>query len=729
MIPILYEANEKDFVSNGLGRLSDAISCKVIEERNGIYELEMTYSIDGVHYKDIQKDRLILAKPFDGGTNQAFRIYKITRPLKGVVTVYCEHISYMMNRIPVTPFEAHSCIEAFAQIEQHTAIASPFTFWTDKHVEADMKTVQPYTERELLGGTEGSILDIYGKGDYEFDNFDVKFHLDRGSDTGVTLRYGKNLTELSHEIDIQNAYTGIVPYWKDSEDNAFLLSDLVVWSEHKEDYVYPLVKIVDFSQDFEEQPTEADLRAKAESYISKNSGWNPNENIKVSFVALWQTEEYKNVANLERVKLCDTVTVVYDKLGVSAKVRVIKTDYDVLKERYNSIELGDSSSTNLIKAVADQDKNVVQLVEKQETELKKAVAHATAMIQGGYGGHVVMNTDANGFPNEILVMDTDDKATAVNVWRWNLGGLGHSHSGYDGPFDDVALTMDGMINASRILTGYMSASRIKAGVVQAETGKMIINLDAGTITLGDKALRITAGNFTLDENGNASITGTITATAGKIGDFHIGTGLYYGKTSLLDPTPGCYIGTDGFSVGQSGNYPAFRFGSDARGIANYLKFENASGRQSQYGLWASNAGNIASGGPIDFNSESWGTSYIHGNSVIDSYEFTKSLSDGNIKTNVNDISKEDAMAFLQKLRPVSFEYKDIIKKNRPYKDGVRHGFIAQEVKAVSGDHQIAFRGEDLYYSLKYDEFIADLVAAVQYLQQEIEELKGKKDGV
>ena len=559
MIPILYEANETDFVSNGIGRLSDAISCKVIEERNGIYELEMEYHIDGIHYNDISEDRLILAKPFDGGTNQAFRIYKISKPLNGVVTVYGEHISYLLNRMAVNPFTAGSCVEAFAQIESNFVASCPFTFWTDKSVVANMNVVEPHAARELLGGMQGSILDVYGKGDYEFDNFLVKFHSNRGSDKGVTLRYGKNLSSMNNENDIQNAYTGVVPYWKDSEDNVLMLSEKVVWSSHRNDYLYPLIKIVDFSQDFDEQPTQAQLRSKANSYLSKNSGWNPTTNIKVSFVALWQTEEYESVANLERVKMCDSVTVIYDRLGVNAKMRVIKTDYDVLKERYNSIELGEASA-NLAKAVAETDKNLNDTAVEITSEYKKAVAHATKMIQGGLGGHIVFNTDAQGHPNELLIMDTDNKATAVNVWRFNLGGLGHSHSGYDGPFNDVALTADGQINATMITTGYMKADRVRTGLLQSSdsggnfslnlnTGKMVVKGANGLTIEAANGLVVEAGNFKIDTTGNVTITGTLTAKANsKIGPWNVtNTSIWYGNANFGNAS-GLYWGTSGLSI-------------------------------------------------------------------------------------------------------------------------------------------------------------------------------------
>ena len=627
MIPILYEANETDFTSNGIGRLSDAISCKVIEERNGVYELEMEYHIDGIHYKDISKDRLIIAKPFDGGTNQVFRIYNISKPINGVVTVFCEHISYLLNRMGVSPFTAGSCAEAFSKIESNFVASCPFTFWTDKEVTANMNVVEPHNARELLGGMQGSILDVYGKGDYEFDNFVVKFHSNRGSDNGVTLRYGKNLSSMTNNNDIQNAYTAIVPFWKDSEDNVFMLPEKVVWSSHRNDYYYPLIKIVDFSSDFDEKPTEKQLRSKANSYLSKNSGWEPTANLQVSFVALWQTEEYESIANLERVKMCDSVTVVYDRLGVNAKMRVIKTDYDVLKERYNSIELGEASS-NISKAVAETDKNLNDTATQITSGYKKAVAHATKMIQGGLGGHIVFNTDAQGHPNELLIMDTDDRLTAVNVWRFNLGGLGHSHSGYDGPFDDIALTADGQINATMITTGFMKATRIQSGILQSDNKNLIFNLETGKMTVkgangltieAANGLIVKAGNFQINSHGDVTITGAITANSGRIGGangFVIGSKkLYNGKSSFDSTAAGICIDIDhGISLGS------FKGGSDGTGFrvtnggrveAGCLYLYTGSGTTTaRYGLWAKDRTHIGSGGPCDFNSENDGWNYL-----------------------------------------------------------------------------------------------------------------------
>lgn len=459
MIPILFNASETNFSTNGLGRLTDAAACTVTEVLNGEFELSMQYPVSGRLYSDIVHSAIILADAGDGRSAQAFRIYKISKPISGIVTIQAEHISYQLTKIPVSPFTASGVVGALAGLKTHAAADCPFTFWTDKTSGASFRVDVPSSIRSNLGGKEGSVLDVYG-GEYEFDQYLVRLYNRRGQDTDIRLAYGKNITDLSQEENISNTITGVYPYWMSAEDY-LELPEKTVLSEASANYPYPRIIPLDCSQEWEQKPTEAQLRNYAEKYISGAGVGIPAVSIKVSFIALWQTEEYKDVAPLERVQLGDGVHVDFEVLGVSANAKVIKTVYNVLLDRYDSIELGETRANMAVDMIAQQ-----QAINSKpsKTFLQQAVENATSWITGANGGYVVMHKDANGQPYEILIMNTPDINTATKVWRWNQGGLGFSSNGYNGPYE-TAITQDGQIVGDFITVGTMLANRIKGGTL------------------------------------------------------------------------------------------------------------------------------------------------------------------------------------------------------------------------------------------------------------------------
>lgn len=522
MIPILYRTDETAFTSNGLGRLIDCISCEVTEERNGIYECAFQYPLTGRFYQEMHDNGGIVGVIHDDAHDiQPFEIYKFSAPIDGIVTFYAHHISYRLSNVIVKPFTAATCAEVLRKLKSKSATPNPFSFWTDKGTRGTFTVKTPSALRALLGGQQGSVLDVYGKGDYKFDKWEVRLYSNRGTDTGVTIRYGKNLANIEHERDESGTFSAVAPYWM-KEDVVVTLPEIYVVSPTAAAEVFPwtiqtgeimqdgrgnnidfsvpniIVTPLDLSGDFEDEPTADQLRESALAYMANNEPWLPDENVKVDFVALWQTPEYENVAALQRVSLCDTVSVFYPELGViQDKQKVIRVVYDVLAERYSSIELG-RLRTTLAEAIAQplQEDMAKELAEKpSQSDLEAAIDYATRLITGGLGGYVVMTPDANGYPQEILIMDTPDINTAVNVWRWNKNGLGHSHNGYNGPFSDVAITQDGRINANLITTGALNANLIT-------TGTMLANrILGGTLTLGGNG----NGNGVLqvlDANGN-----------------------------------------------------------------------------------------------------------------------------------------------------------------------------------------------------------------------------------
>lgn len=461
MTPILYDAAETAFDTNGLGMLADATSCQVTEERNGEYELEMGYPETGALFESLSMSKIILAEPGRGRTAQPFRIYKISKPISGIVTVSARHVSYQLSYIPVIPFSpVSSAAAALSALKANAAEDCPFTFLTDVVTNGTFSVSEPQSLRSVLGGQEGSVLDVFG-GEYEWDRWTVNLHAERGSDKGVTLRYGKNITDITQEENIANTVTGICPYWAGSDGDMVTLPEKVVSSDNAENFPFPLTVPLDMSGDFDEKPTEAQLRQAAQSYVNRNSLGVPAVSIDLSFVDLSQTEEYRDIAPLESVELCDTVTVIFERLGVSAEAKVVRTIYDVLAGRYTSLEIGDVKST-LSATIAAQGQEIAQ--KTSSSFFQAAVDRATGWITGVNGGYVVLHRDGDGRPYELLVMDTPDISTAQDVWRFNLGGFGHSSTGYNGPYS-TAITQGGAIVANFITVGTMLFNMLQGGTL------------------------------------------------------------------------------------------------------------------------------------------------------------------------------------------------------------------------------------------------------------------------
>ena len=485
MIPVLYPASATDFSSFGLGVLTDTISCEVTEERNGVFECLLKYPVSGQHYGLITKECIVKAKPNDTAADQAFRIYRITKPLNGIVIVYGQHISYDLANVPVLPFSTDSRSPQLI-LSQLLAGDTRFTGWTDYSDAKAFSVTQPKSVRACLGGTEGSMLSKW-YGEFEWDNFTVKFHSHRGQKTGVVIEYGKNLTALDQDEDNSGVYTALLPYAVDtpegSDTETVVTLPEVTLPIVTSEIIRAKTLIMDFSDQFDGVVTEEALRAKANSYIKANPLGATIHTVKVSFEPLWKQPEYS--ALLERVNLCDTVTIRHSLLGVSVSAMVIETVYDTLAERYKSISLGQSKSSMIttISEVQSTVDKVESTVGRFPKLLQTAIGKATGLITGQSGGYVVINTDSeSGQPYELLILDAPSIDEAVNVWRWNVGGLGFSHNGYNGPYE-TAITADGQIVADFITSGSLVANIIKAGVIQSQDGSSWWDLESGEVVL------------------------------------------------------------------------------------------------------------------------------------------------------------------------------------------------------------------------------------------------------
>ncbi len=442
MIPILYDKNETSFTTNGIGRLTDTTRCICTEERNGEYEVEFEYAVSGKLFDEIKHSRIIVVKPSQNEPSQAFRIYKISKPMtNGIITVNAHHISYQLNNIPVSPFSASSLAVALQMLKSHSMESNPFTFTTNKSSTATCGATTPVMCRAMMGGHQGSLLDRYG-GEWHFNNYTCELLSARGSDNGVTIRYGKNLIYLEQEENIENTYTGVVPYWQASDSDECVYAS-AVQSSAAGNFPFHKTEIVDFSQNFDAKPTTAQLTTIAQQYINDNNIGHPVVSLDVNFVDLANTEEYKDIAPLETISLCDTVTVIFEKLGISEKAKVVRTEYDVLNERYESIQIG-SIQANLATTIASQG----TAIEESLAGAREFTRDATGWLTNG-AGYVIANKNADGSWKELLFLDKPTTQAATKALRINENGIGFA-SGAAGTFDSweyyQAWTLDGNLS-------------------------------------------------------------------------------------------------------------------------------------------------------------------------------------------------------------------------------------------------------------------------------------------
>ena len=494
MIPILFDAAATTFDTNGLGRL-DAVSCVTREEMDGIYELDLTYPASGPRFSDLVVSNIILAQPYDGADPQPFRIYKVGKEMSGRITVNARHISYQLNWIPVMPFNYSSLSDCLEKLSSQSVYTNPFTFWTNKAVTTGGAFTQVLPCRSMLGGVQGSVLQRYG-GDYEWDGWTVKLWKRRGADNGVRISYGKNLIDAKQESNIENTYTGVCPYWT-KDDELITLPEKYILASTASDFPFLRVKTVDFSSEWETAPTVAQLRTRTERYITENNIGHPTVSIDVNFVALWQTEEYKDIAPLERVQLGDTVTIYFERLGIEEEARVVAYEYDVLRERYTSITIGDAKSS-FSKTFVDQGR----AIEETQASIKTEVSKGTSWLTRG-DGYVVAVKNTDGSWKELLFLDTPSIETAQKVLRINENGIGFSDNGVNGDYAQ-SWTLDGVLSLGGLNNAYGSLQLLnKNAKVTAEFSNEGIWLDeydstgkrtSSAYVYGDGILVSTAGS-------------------------------------------------------------------------------------------------------------------------------------------------------------------------------------------------------------------------------------------
>lgn len=518
MIPCLYTETETAFTTNGIGKLCDALSCHVTEKRNGAYELKMEYPAFGIHAEDVIEGNIILAKPSERVTAQPFRIYKITTPLTGLLEVQARHIQYQENFITVSPFSAQGSQAAMAAIKSHVTTDCPFDFWTDIDSPAAFMITSPATVRGCLGGMDGSMLDTYG-GEYEWDMYTALLHGHRGADHGVKIVYGKNLIDFKMERSIENMITGVHPYWKHSEDGTLMeLPEKVVTIEH--DGPYEKISVLDCTSQFEEKPTEAQLRNYVKKYLKNTSLTEPDIDIKIDFFQLWQTPGYQDIAEAERVSLCDTVHVYISKLGIEVSCKVTETEYDVLLERYKSITLSNaavysrnsslSGSLGSLRDEAQLATEAVNRVETQVTDIRTLTVqqeYFNNLASGLFGLHYSSGVEEDG--STIRYAHTSEKIEdSAYAWKSGIRGFFISTDGgqtWRLGWDTADKVVKTAVEAVGVNASFLGSGTLRTALVKIlGTDKFYWENDA--IIMVDGAKQIKIGQYRTGDYGIAVST-------------------------------------------------------------------------------------------------------------------------------------------------------------------------------------------------------------------------------
>lgn len=717
---ILYKANETDFNHLGLGPLNEAISVFVPQERNGVFELEMKYPVEGNQFNELKLDRLIKAGAGHKLKNQRFKIIRITKPMDGIVTVYAEHVSYLTQDLALKPDVNYSgnASVALNTWSNNVIDSHPFTVYSDITTTGSGKwSIKDLSNaRQALGGIAGSILDTYG-GEYEFDNYAIRLYANRGKQSDALIAYGRNLTELTQEETIESTYTSIYPYAVLNEDNKetiLTLPEYFVDSEYVGNYARRKILKVDFSQ--EKITTVEELRTKTKAYIKANNIGIPSVNLKVKFIDLAKTLDYKNLQLVEQLDLCDWVTVYFEKFNIKTNAKVIKVVWDDLLEQYDSIEIGEARAS-LSDSIGTTIDGKLETVVKTINTIRLAADGKTTIYSG---------------PDEPPPANVNDmwykpvESGAVEMHRWNgiIWKLEKTSA------DSLA----GQIDFSTVNAININADSISTGTITG--ANMFLNLDTGELLfynpITGEILSLSQGRIEFQKDnqkrvleynaeGLKSLAGANNTGTSRNSSFHLeGSGT--GSVQYLQSSAGNGIQQRlefediiaRILVGTNGSFEVKEYISDAFApiLASRFETRHASGARL---ILAGNSLSTPRDGNRDmFLAPNGNGSVVAGDAdglrwnMVASDFVKQSTRDS--KTDINPLISK-GMDVINRLSPVS--YKKIDKLARGI-DEVEIGFIAEDSLEVATED-----GQGIYDS----HITAYLVKAMQEKDNEIKSLK------
>lgn len=496
---ILYKKSERQFLSNGIGRLDrHAFDDKVREELNGIYKLEFTYPIHAPHSKDIKNDNIVRATVPDG--EQPFFISRIVKK-DGYLRVTAYHLFY---RLIWRLIEDINIVNLNGQAALNRVLENTeFTGTSDIATTKNIRIVRYNAVEAILNpGKDNTLISRFG-GELKRDKLTVMLMNRIGrtyENNPVEIRYAKNLLSYEADISDSNVATRVMPIGFDG----LLLPEKYVVKPGADPTDYKTVK-VEYSSiraiSNPDNPKEGELpledayEALRQAVLSdfESGRFDLKASYQVKFQELSTTEEYKNKSVLEKVYLGDEIKVIHTDEDLQILSRVIAYEWSPIRKEYEEVELGSHIDTfSDIKPTLEL---IAGKVEQYKTDWENNVDEITELLTTALGGYVLKR------PGELLIMDTEDPATATKVWRWNLNGLGYSGTGINGPYE-TAITMDGRIIAKFIYTLNLSSISANLGVVTAgriqdKDNESYWDLDGKEIKLNVNELKILGEDVSL----------------------------------------------------------------------------------------------------------------------------------------------------------------------------------------------------------------------------------------
>ncbi|MCU2261550.1 phage tail spike protein [Enterococcus faecalis] len=484
LIPVIFKPGEKDFTTNGLGRLIDATRCEITEEANGKYELEMDYPAISRFSDYFENGYQIKAKPND---LEEYHIFEIKQTFKDTFTnsivIYAQSRTYKLGnrQVRLVTVDNRNGAEAMRLIEQNMDEPCDIKLYSDINT-ASSTVFEARNVLNCIAGEQGSLLQYWG-GEIKREPFKLSLLRRRGRDNVGTVRYGKDLKGLTIKFDWQSIVTKVLPF-AELQSGADGTSQRIYGDAVKSEYInkYPDVyaQYVQFTEDQGVKDSSSLNKVAGKYFTTLYPGSDkPKVSIELEIEKLTDSEEAKEFAKMRNYNLFDTFTVYHKFYDIDIQTKVTGIVYDALAEKTIKITAGDIQVAFYKQQSHDFQEAIKTLTKKDY--MSKFIDYITDLINGVKGGSILQYPKNR--PHTLYFMDTDSTDTAKNVIAINNQGIGFSTTGWKGPFRN-AWTIDGILNADFIRAGkirsdifetsfnaYGDILRLVNGALQAWNGK------------------------------------------------------------------------------------------------------------------------------------------------------------------------------------------------------------------------------------------------------------------